>query len=126
VVALATGLVIAAILLVVHAGPTAQGFTPRRLAAVLVFGVFIGVVYVTEAGSPGAGKSIRTAAGAVAGTATALLLELPWEGAVLVALLGPLLGYLGSKWAAHVQWTAWPNLPVKPGGEGPSPTRRFH
>lgn len=91
-----------------HALPTAPGGWPALvtwLLAVLIFGVFVGVIVVTETDRDcrgPRGTRLRVLTGAMSLTAMALALGGSFELAALGALVGAMLGYVGVHWLRHV------------------------
>ena len=69
--------------------------------SLLIFGVFLGVIVVTDESKAykGNGLRARIVCGAIAGTAIAVLLSAPGEGVLLGALVGAVLGFFGEDWA---------------------------
>jgi hypothetical protein len=104
IVALASGVFMAFLFLVVHVGPQAQSLSPTWLAGIVVLGVFMGVIAVAAGGvtTPGAGKPVRVASGAVLCALSALLFGMSWNGVWVAGLAGAALGYAGMKWVEHV------------------------
>jgi hypothetical protein len=70
----------------------------------LIFGVFIGVIELTEENKEyrSSGARVRVSCGAVALAAIAFMLSAPLEGIALAALLGAFLGYVGIYWAKYL------------------------
>ncbi len=81
----------------------AQRFA-RGVIVLLIFGVFVGVIAVTEDNKEfrDSGSRIRITCGAISFAAIAVILSAPMEGVVLAALAGALLGYFGKYWAQYV------------------------
>ncbi len=84
----------------------AQNFQTIVLAVfvLLIFGVFVGVIALTEEDKEyrTTGSRVRMTCGAVAFAAIAVMLSAPWEAVAFAALLGAILGYVGIYWAKHV------------------------
>ena len=78
--------------------------TIRGTIALLIFGVFLGVIAVTEDAREyrGSGTRVRMTCGAIAGAAVAGIFAAPIAGVVVAALGGMVLGYLGDAWVKHV------------------------
>jgi hypothetical protein len=76
----------------------------RFFLALLVFGVFLGVIVVTEEEPEYArsGLWIRMACGTMAGAVIAVLGPASWEGVAVCASIGCVLGYFGKRWAYHL------------------------
>jgi uncharacterized membrane protein len=76
----------------------------RLFLALFVFGVFLGIILVTEEEPEYArsGPWIRVVCGAMAGAAIAVLVSASWEGAAACASIGGVLGYFGKRWAYHI------------------------
>jgi len=91
-----------------HALPIAPGGWPSMvtwLLAVLIFGVFVGVIVVTETDRDcrgPRGTRLRVLTGAMSLMAMALVLGGSFELAALGALVGAMLGYVGIHWLRHV------------------------
>jgi hypothetical protein len=90
-----------------HLMPT--GFTNvlgavKVTSAFLIFGIFLGVIVVTEDNKrfTASGAWIRTIYGALAFAAIALILSASWGAVALAALIGIILGYTGIHWARHI------------------------
>lgn len=74
------------------------------VAVLLIFGVFLGVIVVTEE-SPkyrSSGNRVRIVCGGVAGIAVATIFGASWEGLVLAAFIGGMLGHFGKHWAQQL------------------------
>ncbi len=106
--ALTIGVLLALGMGIGHAWPVAPGgwqaMVPWFLA-VLIFGVFLGVIVVTESHKAyrgPRGTRLRVLGGAMACAAIALLLAGAFELVALGALVGAMLGYVGIHWARHV------------------------
>lgn len=72
--------------------------------SLLIFGVFLGVIMVTDGNKNYRGNGLRTrvVCGVIAGAAIAVLLAAPGEGVVLGALVGAILGFFGEDWAKYI------------------------
>jgi membrane glycosyltransferase len=70
----------------------------------LVFGVFLGVIMVTEENKnyKGSGLRTRVVCGAIAGAAIAVLASAPVEAVALGAMVGAILGFFGMSWAKYL------------------------
>lgn len=70
----------------------------------LIFGVFLGVIVVTEDNKSftHSGSRIRMTCGAIAGAAIATIFASPLEAILFATLLGVVLGYMGILWAKYL------------------------
>lgn len=84
----------------------AQAFQTVAMTVIvlLIFGVFVGVIALTEENKEyrNSGSRVRVTCGAVALAAIAVMLSAPLEGVALAALLGAILGYIGIYWAKYI------------------------
>ena len=78
--------------------------TLQVVASLLIFGIFLGVIVVTDfrEAEAGSGTRKRVAAGAVAFGAIAAIFNAPFEGIALASGVGAVLGFFGMSWAQHV------------------------
>ena len=69
--------------------------------AILILGVFLGVIVVTEEAKTyrNSGGRIRFICGAIAGAAIIVIFHGPIEAVILASLMGGVMGYLGKYWA---------------------------
>jgi hypothetical protein len=90
--------------LVARAGSQAVEFTVLALAALLIFGVFLGVIAVTEGSREHkvGGSKTRVVCGVVALSAISVIFGAPLEGVCFAALLGAMLGYTSPYWARYI------------------------
>lgn len=74
------------------------------VATLLIFGLFLGVILVTDIREPEAGTATRkrVMAGVASCSAIAIIFDAPWEGVALAAGVGAVLGFFGMSWAQHV------------------------
>lgn len=103
----AAAVLTSAIALMTYAAPGDWGESPnvRGIAAILVFLVLVAyLVFVDVEHRPKAGAIHRTVFGAVCGLAIAAIYASPFDGFVLGALVGGILGYIGIHWAKYVQF----------------------
>jgi hypothetical protein len=72
--------------------------------ALLIFGLFLAVILVTEENKNYRGNGLRTrvVCGAIAGAAIAALISASAEAAAFGALLGSVLGFFGMSWAKYL------------------------
>ena len=100
---LTIGVLLAFALALGHVGPLNAGSAILMLPVVLVVGVFVAVIAVTETSKTyrHSGARIRMVTGAAAGAAIAVMLAAPFEGVALGTLVGLALGYLGKLWAQY-------------------------
>lgn len=101
----AIGILFAVGMSIQHLMPT--GFTNvlgavKAASTFLIFGIFLGVIVVTEDNFTASGAWIRTIYGALAFAAIALILSASWGAVALAALIGVILGYTGIHWARHI------------------------
>jgi hypothetical protein len=73
-------------------------------SSLLIFGLFVGVVFVTDIKESQVGPETRkrVLAGVASCSAIAAIFGAPWEGIALAAILGAVLGYFGMSWAQHL------------------------
>ena len=104
--AFSIGVAFSVFFLVVEVGPwnlAADWLTFKVAAAVVIFGTFVGIIFVTERmRSPLEASLVRVAAGGVAGSAVTLVFGVSVPIALASAVIGALLGFFGSRWAHHV------------------------
>jgi hypothetical protein len=74
------------------------------LFAFLVFGIFLGVVIVTEEDSTYtvSGSRIRIICGVITGVALAVMGNVSFEGVALAGMFVGALGYFGIYWVKHI------------------------
>jgi hypothetical protein len=76
----------------------------RIVSSLLIFGLFLGVIFVTDIKESQIynGTRKRVFAGVASCSAIAAIFGAPWEGVVLAAIVGAVLGYFGMVWAQHI------------------------
>ena len=76
----------------------------RLVPSLLIFGLFLGVIFVTDIKQPqvGTGTRKRVFAGIASCSAIAAIFGAPWGGLALAAIVGAVLGYFGMSWAQHM------------------------
>jgi hypothetical protein len=104
--AVTSGVCFAAYVLLFQVGPWNLSFdlrTIRLAAAALVFGTFLGVVFLAEQmRSPLESKLVRVSAGIAAGLGIALIFSTSTLALAGGASIGAALGYFGQRWANHI------------------------
>ena len=80
--------------------------TIQVIASVVLFGVFLGVIVVTDGPKSyrKSGAWVRTMSGVIAGVGIGIIYSLSFEAVVLWGLSGALLGFIGMRWAQHLQF----------------------
>ncbi len=70
----------------------------------LVFGVFLGVIIVTEDSKryKGSGLRTRVVCGVIAGTTIAVLVSAPGDAIALGAMVGAILVFFGTSWSKYL------------------------
>ena len=104
VAAFVAGAIAARVLGTSHWG--ADNTTLQVLASVVLFGAFLGVIVVTDGPKKyrKSGVGVRVVSGVIAGVGIAIVNSLGFEAAALAALVGALLGFVGMRWAQHIQF----------------------
>jgi hypothetical protein len=76
-----------------------------RVASIFfVIGVFFAVAVITDDDREyrNSGQTIRVVCGAMTGTLIGMIVTLPFEGIVSLALIGTVLGFFAKDWAQYV------------------------
>ena len=105
-VVLTIGVAFAIYFLLVEVGPWNLAMnlhTLRVASAALIFGIFLGVILISEQmSSPLESTLVRVFAGIVAGPTIALIFNATIFMALGAAFVGALIGYFGHSWANHI------------------------